>query len=47
MLGESILSLWQFPSSMADIPQNYCVYNRYMSSIDLCNLVAIAKANDL
>ncbi|MGK0250445.1 MAG: HD-like signal output (HDOD) protein, partial [Oleispira sp.] len=29
MLGESILSHWQFPRSIADIPQNYCDHNRY------------------
>ncbi|CCK75626.1 conserved hypothetical protein [Oleispira antarctica RB-8] len=42
MLGESILNHWQFPRSIADIPQNYCDQYRYMSSIDLCDLVTIA-----
>ena len=43
MLGENILSHWQFPRSIADIPQNYCDQYRYMSSIDLCDLVTIAN----
>jgi HD-like signal output (HDOD) protein len=43
MLGESILSHWQFPRSITDIPQNYCDHNRYMSCIDLCDIVAIAN----
>jgi HD-like signal output (HDOD) protein len=43
MLGESILSHWQFPRSIADIPQNYCNHNRYTSRIDLCDLVTIAN----
>ncbi len=42
MLGESILSHWQFPRSIADIPQNYRDNNRYVPSIDLCDLVTIA-----
>ena len=42
MLGESILSQWQFPRSIADIPQNYRDHNRYVSRIDLCDLVTIA-----
>lgn len=42
MLGETILSLWQFPHSIADIPQNYLDHNRYVSCIDLCDLVTIA-----
>jgi HD-like signal output (HDOD) protein len=42
MLGESILSHWQFPRSIADIPQNYCDHNRYTSRVDLCDLVTIA-----
>ena len=43
MLGENILNHWQFPRSIADIPQNYCDNNRYISSIDLCDLVTIAS----
>ncbi|MFT4765594.1 MAG: HD-like signal output (HDOD) protein [Oleispira sp.] len=43
MLGESILSRWQFPRSIADIPQNYCDQYRYISRIDLCDLVTIAN----
>lgn len=42
MLGESILSHWQFPRSITDIPQNYLSPSRHMSSIDLCDLVTIA-----
>ncbi len=42
MLGESILSHWQFPRSIADIPQNYLDNTRYVPSIDLCDLVTIA-----
>jgi HD-like signal output (HDOD) protein len=42
MLGESILSHWQFPRSIADIPQNYQDHSRYINSIDLCDLVTIA-----
>ena len=43
MLGESILSHWQFPRSITDIPQNYLNPSRHMSSIDLCDLVTIAN----
>ncbi|MEH6449878.1 MAG: HDOD domain-containing protein [Oleispira sp.] len=43
MLGENILSHWQFPRSIADIPQNYLNQSRHMSSIDLCDLVNIAN----
>lgn len=43
MLGESILSHWQFPRSIADIPQNYQDPSRHMCSLDLCDLVAIAN----
>lgn len=42
MLGESILSHWQFPRSITDIPQNYLTQGRHMSSTDLCDLVTIA-----
>ena len=42
MLGESILSQWQFPRSIADIPQNYQDRTRYTSRIDLCDLVTIS-----
>ncbi|MFQ3171923.1 MAG: HD-like signal output (HDOD) protein [Oleispira sp.] len=42
MLGERILSHWQFPRSITDIPQNYCDHSRYVNSIDLCDLVTIA-----
>jgi HD-like signal output (HDOD) protein len=42
MLGGSILSHWQFPRSITDIPQNYLNPGRHMSSIDLCDLVTIA-----
>jgi HD-like signal output (HDOD) protein len=43
MLGESILNHWQFPRSIADVPQNYRDQNRYTSKIDLCDLVSIAN----
>lgn len=43
MLGESILNHWQFPRSIADIPQNYLNQSRHMGSIDLCDLVTIAN----
>ena len=43
MLGESILSHWQFPRSIADIAQNYLDHNRYISQIDLCDLVTLAQ----
>jgi HD-like signal output (HDOD) protein len=43
MLGENILTHWQFPRSIADIPQNYQNQSRHMSSIDLCDLVNIAN----
>ncbi len=43
MLGESILTRWQFPRSIADIPQNYLDHNRYISNIDLCDLISIAN----
>lgn len=43
MLGEKILSHWQFPRSITDIPQNYTDHNRYANKIDLCDLVSIAN----
>lgn len=43
MLGASILSHWQFPRTIADIPQNYLDHSRYVSEIDLCDLVTIAQ----
>lgn len=43
MLGESILSHWQFPRSIADVPQNYRNKDRYSNKIDLCDLVSIAN----
>ena len=43
MLGEKILSHWQFPRSIADIPQNYIDHNRYANKVDLCDLVSIAN----
>ena len=42
MLGESILTKWQFPRAIADIPLSYQNNNRYVSRIDLCDLVTIA-----
>lgn len=42
MLGESILTKWQFPRAIADIPLSYRDYNRYVSCVDLCDLVTIA-----
>lgn len=43
MLGENILSHWQFPRSIADIPQNFLDHNRYINKVDLCDLVTIAN----
>ena len=43
MLGESILSHWQFPRSISDVPQNYQDQNRYINKIDLCDLISIAN----
>lgn len=43
MLGESILSKWQFPRTISDIPLSYQNNNRYVSRIDLCDLVTIAN----
>lgn len=43
MLGESILTKWQFPRAIADIPLSYQDHNRYMSCVDLCDLVTIAQ----
>ena len=43
MLGEKILSHWQFPRSITDVPQNYLDQNRYVNKIDLCDLVSIAN----
>lgn len=42
MLGESILSHWQFPRSISDIPQNYREQSRYINAVDLCDLVTVA-----
>lgn len=42
MLGENILSKWQFPRAIADIPLCYLDHNRYVSCVDLCDLVTIA-----
>ncbi|NRA23980.1 MAG: HDOD domain-containing protein [Oleispira sp.] len=43
MLGENILNHWQFPRSIADIPQNYLDHSRYINKIDLCDLVTLAN----
>jgi HD-like signal output (HDOD) protein len=43
MLGEQILSHWQFPREIADVPQNYTDGNRYISRVDYCDLVTIAS----
>jgi len=43
MLGEKILSHWQFPRSIIDVPQSYLDQNRYINNIDLCDLVSIAN----
>ncbi len=43
MLGENILTHWQFPRSIADIPLNYQDQNRYINKTDLCDLVTIAN----
>lgn len=43
MLGESILTHWQFPRSIADIPQSYLDHHRYVNQIDLCDLVTVAQ----
>lgn len=42
MLGEHILTHWEFPRSLADVPQNYLDKDRYVNKIDLCDLVSIA-----
>lgn len=42
MIGENILTKWQFPRAIADIPLSYQDHCRYVSSIDLCDLVTIA-----
>jgi HD-like signal output (HDOD) protein len=42
MLGEHILTHWQFPRSIADVPQNYLDKDRYVNKVDLCDLVSIA-----
>lgn len=42
MLGEHILTHWQFPRSIADVPQNYLDKDRYANKADLCDIVSIA-----
>ena len=43
MLGEQILSHWQFPREIADVPQNYTDGNRYIGRVDYCDLVTIVS----
>tara|TARA_B110000008_G_scaffold35057_1_gene31236 strand:+ start:13665 stop:14480 length:816 start_codon:yes stop_codon:yes gene_type:complete len=43
MLGENILTHWQFPRSIADVPQNYLDAGRYVNKVDLCDIVSIAN----
>ena len=43
MLGENIITHWQFPRAIAEIPQNYEDQGRHTSRVDLCDLVTIAN----
>jgi len=43
MLGEQILTKWEFPREISDVPLNYGDHSRYINRLDYCDLVTIAS----